>query len=106
MPEHVHLLIGEPERKTLAIVLQMLKQMVARKLHTDPGTPFWQRRYYDFNVSSDNKRMEKLRYIHRNPVGRGLVEKPEDWPMEQLSSLPAWRRGSRANRISLDGAKA
>ena len=24
--------------------------------------------------------MEKLRYMHRNPVQRGLVEKPEDWP--------------------------
>jgi hypothetical protein len=23
--------------------------------------------------------VEKLRYIHRNPVRRGLVAKPEDW---------------------------
>ena len=23
--------------------------------------------------------MEKLRYIHRNPVKRRLVERPEDW---------------------------
>jgi putative transposase len=23
--------------------------------------------------------VEKLRYIHRNPVGRGLVESPEEW---------------------------
>jgi putative transposase len=23
--------------------------------------------------------IEKLRYIHRNPVKRGLVKKPEDW---------------------------
>ncbi len=23
--------------------------------------------------------MEKLRYIHRNPVKRGLCERPEDW---------------------------
>ena len=26
-----------------------------------------------------HKRVEKLRYIHRNPVRRGLVEKPEQW---------------------------
>jgi len=26
------------------------------------------------------KRIEKLRYMHRNPVKRGLVDKPEDWP--------------------------
>ncbi|HYW40909.1 MAG TPA: hypothetical protein VE957_22595 [Terriglobales bacterium] len=37
----------------------------------------WQARYYDFNVWSEQKRVEKLRYIHRNPVKRGLVERPE-----------------------------
>jgi putative transposase len=36
-------------------------------------------RYYDFNAPSEAKRVEKLRYIHRNPVSRGLVHKPEDW---------------------------
>jgi putative transposase len=41
---------------------------------------FWQARYYDFNVWSERKFVEKLRYIHRNPVKRGLVERPEDWP--------------------------
>jgi hypothetical protein len=39
-----------------------------------------QERYYDFNVRTGKKRIEKLRYMHRNPVTRGLVEKPEDWP--------------------------
>jgi len=32
-----------------------------------------------FNVRTANKRIEKLRYIHRNPVKRGPVERPEDW---------------------------
>jgi len=39
---------------------------------------FWQARYYDFNVWSEKKFVEKLRYIHRNPVRRGLVARPED----------------------------
>jgi hypothetical protein len=39
----------------------------------------WQRRFYDFNVWSERKRIEKLRYMHRNPVARGLVESPEHW---------------------------
>ena len=35
---------------------------------------FWQARYYDFNVCSrELKIREKLRYMHRNPVKRGLV---------------------------------
>ena len=79
MPEHVHLLISEPERAKLSTALQMLKQNVARELRLPEGNPFWQERYYDFNVWSEAKRIEKLRYIHRNPVRRGLVEKPEDW---------------------------
>jgi putative transposase len=28
---------------------------------------------------SERKRTEKLRYMHRNPVVSGLVERPEDW---------------------------
>lgn len=79
MPEHVHLLISEPERRTLAQVLQMLKQNTAHQLHTPEGSPFWLPRYYDFNVWSEDKKVEKLRYMHRNPVKRGLVERPEDW---------------------------
>ena len=77
MPEHVHLLISEPERGRLCTALQMLKQIVAREL--SPGQKFWQPRYYDFNVWSERKCVEKLRYLHRNPVKRGLVERPEDW---------------------------
>lgn len=78
MPEHVHLLVSEPERGTLATALQAPKQSVARRLIGD-REHFWQARYYDFNVWSKVKRIEKLRYLHRNPVKRGLVEKPEDW---------------------------
>ena len=79
MPEHVHLLVSEPERAKLSVALQMLKQNVARRLREPEGGPFWQPRYYDFNVWSKAKRIEKLRYVHRNPVKRGLVANPEDW---------------------------
>jgi putative transposase len=79
MPEHVHLLISEPERAKLSVALQMLKQNAARRLRSPEGGLLWQQRYYDFNVWSEDKRVEKLRYIHRNPVTRGLVGSPEDW---------------------------
>jgi putative transposase len=79
MPEHVHLLVSEPERKTLAVAIQMLKQNVSRKLRRPGERQFWQTRYYDFPVSSEKKRLEKLHYIHQNPVTRGLVQRPEDW---------------------------
>jgi putative transposase len=80
MPEHVHLLISEPERSNLAVAVQMMKQIVSRKgARRSEGNPFWQPRYYDFNVWSERKRVEKLRYIHNNPVKRGLVANPEEW---------------------------
>src|SRR5438876_9490470 len=69
-----------PARASLAVAIQMLKQIVSYQLHKlAAGGPFWQARYYDFNVWSERKRIEKLRYIHRNPVKRGLVESPEQW---------------------------
>jgi putative transposase len=79
MPEHVHMLVSEPERGALAQAMQSLKQGVARRLALRAEDSFWQARYYDFNVWSECKFVEKLRYIHRNPVKRGLVERPEDW---------------------------
>ena len=79
MPEHVHLLTNEPALDTLATFLQILKQLTARELKSPDQKQFWQRRYYDFNVSSQEKFVEKLRYIHRNPVVRGLVARPEDY---------------------------
>jgi putative transposase len=78
MPEHVHLLVSEPERATLARALQATKQSVARRLIVH-HPHFWQARCYDFNVWTAKKRLEKLVYIHGNPVRRGLAEKPEDW---------------------------
>ena len=72
MPEHVHLLLTEPERSSLAVALQMLKQNVAHKVPHPPDTPLWQPRYNDFNVWSSEKRVEKLKSLHRNRSGGDL----------------------------------
>ena len=91
MPEHVHLLLSEPKRANLAVALQMLKQIVSRNLGKSSGaTRFWQARYYDFNFRSEYKRVEKLCYLHLNPVKRGLVARPEDWVW---SSFRHWATG-------------
>ncbi|HVO81394.1 MAG TPA: transposase [Terriglobales bacterium] len=94
MPEHFHLLINELEEGSLGTVMQVLKQRVARKLlrperrkdarqmrlwDEERLRHFWQLRFYDFNVWSERKRIEKLKYMHRNPVMRGLVTSPEQW---------------------------
>jgi putative transposase len=76
MPEHVHLLVTEPRSGLLSTAVQAMKISTALR---QSERPFWHPRYYDFNVFTRRKRIEKLRYIHRNPVRRGLVEHPEDW---------------------------
>lgn len=77
MSNHVHLLISEPEETPLSTAIQVLKQRFSR---TRQEEFVWEPRYHDFNVYSDDKRVEKLRYMHRNPVKAGLVKKPEDYP--------------------------
>jgi putative transposase len=96
MPEHVHLLLTEAKRGNPSVVMQAIKQGFARRLlarlrraGSSQQPPFWteptergriwQPRFYDFVVFSEKKRVEKLRYMHRNPVKRGLVVSPEQW---------------------------
>jgi putative transposase len=43
-------------------------------------SPFWQKRYYDRTVRDWREFQTKLRYLHRNPVKRGLAKDPVDWP--------------------------
>lgn len=76
MPEHVHIMVNEPKKALLSKAIQALKLSVSVQ---SKERPFWQPRYYDFNVHNEKKRVEKLRYMHRNPVKRGLVAKPEEW---------------------------
>jgi putative transposase len=87
MPEHIHLLISEPPKGTPSTVLQVLKQRVSRHLgHADHSVPhFWEPRFYDFNVWSQKKNVEKLHYMHMNPVKRELVAHPKDWPWSSFS---------------------
>jgi putative transposase len=44
-----------------------------------PRKRFWKERGYDFNIIEEDKIVEKLDYMHANPVRRGLVERPEQW---------------------------
>jgi putative transposase len=76
MPTHVHMLVGEPGRGRLSVAMQILKQRFSK---TRPGEYVWEPRYYDFNVRTADKRLEKMVYIHKNPVRDGLVAEPDQW---------------------------
>jgi putative transposase len=110
MPEHVHLLFSEPEQGNPSLVMAALKQTFSRRLlqglraGTEPrtgqiwNTPvaqghIWQARFYDFVVFTDKKRVEKLRYMHRNPVTRGLVHEPQQWRWSSFRHYACNERG-------------
>lgn len=104
MPEHVHLLIGESKLGMPSTVVHSLKLRVSKRMRRgirkkssrqrmlpfrggETELPqFWQKRFYDFSVYSPAKRHEKLDYMHRNPVTRGLVKDPQDWVWSSYSS--------------------
>ena len=107
MPEHFHLLITEPEVGDPSVVMKVIKERFTRQLNRKrkrtssaqtalwDGTPdpVWQKRFYDFNVWSERKHMEKLRYLHRNPVRRGLVEQPDEWRWSSFRAYAYRERG-------------
>jgi putative transposase len=110
MPEHMHLLLGEPERGDPSKVMQAIKQGFARRILPKVraiGDPrqgrlwntaldnghIWQARFYDFVVFTEKKRVEKLRYMHRNPVKRGLVPLPEQWDWSSFRHYADGERG-------------
>ena len=92
MPEHVHLLLSEPQRGTLADALKSLKQGVSRRLLGE-AEHFRQKRYYDFNVRNERQFVEKPRYTHRNPVRRGLCERPEEWEWSSFRQCATGEEG-------------
>jgi len=56
-------------------------------------TRFWQPRFYDFNVFSEQKQNEKINYTHNNPVARGLVSSPDEWRWSSFRTYSLGERG-------------
>jgi putative transposase len=92
MPEHVHLLIDEPPAILLAQFVKAFKQTVSRELRGS-REQFWQTRYFDANIRGDDGLSEAIQYIHRNPVKRGLVARPEEYRWNSYRHYMTGERG-------------
>jgi putative transposase len=92
MPDHVHIVVWFETENTLSCFMKSWKQTSSMKLkrmlrgvapmyasHIPFADPFWQPKYYPFNLFSEKKAKEKLDYMHKNPVTAGLVEQAIDW---------------------------
>ena len=93
MPNHVHAVLWFPVPGQLSVFLQQwkrlsshhIRQFLHEKLLQYAGKigaeePFWQAKYYSFNLYGEEKVREKLHYMHENPVRAGLVKCICDWP--------------------------
>ena len=82
MPEHVHLLINEPPQILLAQFLDHQADRFAQAARTArevlAGTLL-----RDNLQRTEGPLRKSSAIFHRNPVQRGLVENPEDWPRSE-----------------------
>lgn len=96
MPEHVYLLVYPPASRSVVEFLWHLKRPFAkavvarwrelrapvleRVVDARGRAHFWlPGGGHDRNVRTFEERLEKVKYIHANPVKRGLVKNREDW---------------------------
>ena len=87
MPEHVHLLMtplrdARGEVFQLAEILKSIKGASARRVNQLllRSGPLWQEESFDHVVRSDVSLSAKVDYIRENPVRRGLVQTPGEYP--------------------------
>ena len=92
MPNHVHAIVWFGEPGSLSPFMKSWKQTTSLRLKrvlrgVAPcyaskialAEPFWQAKYYPFNLYRARKALEKLDYMHLNPVRAGLVARASDW---------------------------
>ncbi|MGC1475735.1 MAG: transposase, partial [Terriglobales bacterium] len=80
MPDHFHLLITP--LLTLERALQLIKGGFSFRAKKEIGFlgEIWEKSFYDRRVRDWEEYSAFRRYIHRNPVKRGLATVPEEYP--------------------------
>ena len=94
MHNHVHLLVGSEELGLIGKLMHGLQRSYHhyyRRKYTLFGH-LMQGRYRSFPIEDDSYLLECGRYIERNPVRAGIVDRPEDW---DFSSYKAYAWGQR-----------
>jgi len=75
MPDHVHLIATFDLERGLRRIVKAWKGYLARNLHIE-----WQADFFEHRLRNDDEFVEKIHYVRMNPVRKGLVGSPEEWP--------------------------
>ena len=92
MPEHLHFLCA-PGKLEISLVrwMQFWKSHVSRRWPRPDEQPVWQSGYWDTQLRTKESYSEKWEYMQMNPVRRGLVTRPEDWPFAGKIEVLGWQ---------------
>lgn len=105
MPTHVHALLGFKDISYLSRFVQSFKILSSKKLKTlevirecpsfwgGKRFRFWEERFDDLIITSEEQFRVKLNYIHNNPVKAKLVREPADWYYSSAGDWLLNRRG-------------
>lgn len=91
MPNHFHFVLWPAGDGELGRWMHWLLTSHVRRHHKRYGTDgrIWQGRFKAFPIEQDRHLLTVLRYVERNPLRAGLVERAESW---RWSSLYHWCR--------------
>jgi putative transposase len=100
MPDHIHLMLVPNKRNTISDVMRHIKGRFSRRYNllsrgmNSPGygavggrsgnsslpvPKIWQESFYDHVIRNENEFLQRLNYIHVNPVRAGLTDTPEKY---------------------------
>ncbi len=107
MPDHWHALIGTGYPLTISQVIHDVKKVSARWLHQRRGTegPVWQHQFWDRFVRHNKEFNDRFVYMHLNPVRKGLVAKPQDWPWSSYNNFALEKATVAGCPIQVDYAR-
>jgi REP element-mobilizing transposase RayT len=87
MPDHLHFL-GKAREKSIAHCMQELKKSSSRlinQLENRAGHKVWLDEYHDEKIFDGRDYHEKVRYIHQNPVKKGLCQFADEFPFSSAN---------------------
>ncbi len=87
MPNHFHLVVRPHADDDLGRWMQWLMTSHVRRYHRhyESEGHVWQGRYKAFPIQADDHLLTVLRYVERNPLRAGLVERAEAWRWSSLA---------------------
>ena len=89
MPDHVHLLVIDPDLVDLIRLLKGRLTPIARQF--EPQRRLWQRSFHDHGLRRDESVERVAQYIFENPVRNNLARAPPEHRWSGSNVWPTWR---------------